>query len=123
MLGLLGLVIVLGTGVVWIRLIQNVAIPRRRAPYLAAFVAGGLIGLAGVFQGGLLSVATGGLAAFVGLVFAALRLQSGQRPNRPAVSMGEPMLAASAPDENGVDFALSSLRGKPYLLKFFRGHW
>ena len=56
-------------------------------------------------------------------IFPALRLQSRQQPNRPAVAVGEPMLLFSAPDENGVDFDLSSLNGKPYLLKFFRGHW
>lgn len=123
MLGLLGLAIVVATGFVWFRLIRNVAVPRNRAPYFAAFVTGALVGIAGVFQGGLLSVATGGLAAFVGLTFVALRLQSGQRPNRPAVAIGEAMLAASAPDENGADFDLSILRGKPYLMKFFRGHW
>jgi cytochrome oxidase Cu insertion factor (SCO1/SenC/PrrC family) len=27
------------------------------------------------------------------------------------------------PDERGEPFDLASLRGRPYLLKFFRGHW
>lgn len=123
MLGVLALAIVLSTGFLWFRLIQQVAIPRNRTPYFAGFVGGGILGLFVAFSGGLLSTITGGLAAFVGLTFSALRLQSGQKPNRPAVVEGEPMLAASAPDENGVDFDLAQLSGKPYLLKFFRGHW
>jgi len=40
-----------------------------------------------------------------------------------AVRVGGPILDFSAPDENGEPFALASLRGRPYLLKFFRGHW
>jgi len=123
MLGLLGLVIVGVTGFLWFRLIQDVAVPRNRLPYMVGFVGGGLIGLAALFQGGIVSMIAGGVAAFAGLMFGALRLQSRQKPNEPTVGVGELMLAACAPDENGVDFDLSSLRGKPYLLKFFRGHW
>ncbi len=123
MLGLFALGIVAATGFLWFQMIQDVAVPRRRWPYQMGFVGGGLIGLFAAFQGGILSMIAGGVAAFAGLVFGALRLQSRQQPNEPAVGVGEPMLAASAPDENGVDFDLSSLHGKPYLLKFFRGHW
>lgn len=123
MLGLLGLLIVGMTGFVWFRLIQNVAVPRNRLPYQAGFVGGGLIGLVALYQGGALSMLAGGVAALAGLGFGALRLQSRQQPNTPSVGVGDLMLAASAPDENGVDFNLSSLRGRPYLLKFFRGHW
>ena len=123
MLGLLGLGIVATTMFLWFRLIQDVAVPRNRIPYHVGFVGGGLIGLTAVFQGGLLSMIAGGVAAIGGLMFGALRLQSAQKPNEPAVGVGDLMLAVSAPDENGVDFDLSSLRGKPYLLKFFRGHW
>jgi len=123
MLGLIALLIVGTTGFLWFRLIQSVTVPRNRLPYQAGFVGGGLIGLLAVFQGGLLSMVSGALAALAGLIFGALRLQSAQKPNEPAVGVGDQMLAASAPDENGVDFDLSSLNGKPYLLKFFRGHW
>ncbi len=51
---------------------------------------------------------SGGLAAFAGFMFAALRLQSAQKPNQPAIGVGALMLAVSAPDENGVDFDLST---------------
>ncbi len=71
---------------------------------------------------GLGSIA-GGIAALLGFAFLGLRPQSSQKPKRPAVEVGGPILGFSAPDENGVDFDLSNLKGKPYLLKFFRGHW
>lgn len=123
MLGIIALALVLVTIFVWFRLIQRVAVPRNRAPYLACFVGFGLLGLVAVARGGMLSTITGSAAALIGLGFAALRLQSAQKPNRPAVVVGDAMLVASAPDEHGVDFDLASLTGKPYLLKFFRGHW
>ena len=124
MLGLLALGVVAVTGWRWFRLIKEVAIPRNRSIYMAGFVCGGLIGLVAAFgSSGLVSTIAGGLAAFGGLTFAALRMQSAQRPNEPAVSVGGTMLAFSAPDETGADFDLSKLAGKPYLLKFFRGHW
>jgi hypothetical protein len=123
MLGLLGLAVVAATAFVWFRKIQQVAVPRNRVPFHLSFLAGGMIGLAAIAQGGVVSTVAGVLAAFAGFLFPALRLQSRQQPNEPAVQIGQMMLSASAPDENGVDFDLSSLRGKPYLLKFFRGHW
>ena len=124
MLGILGLAIVLAAGLRWFSLMKQVAIPRNRAAYLAAFTVGGGLGVAAIAQGAgwVVSIA-GGFAAFGGFMFLALRAQSAQKPNRPAVEIGGPILAFSAPDENGVDFDLSNLKGKPYLLKFFRGHW
>jgi peroxiredoxin len=39
------------------------------------------------------------------------------------VALGQPIPEFTAPDAEGQPFALSSLHGRPYLLKFFRGHW
>lgn len=50
-------------------------------------------------------------------------LISGMPANVPAVKVGAPILDFTARDANGNDFALSSLSGGPFLLKFFRGHW
>jgi peroxiredoxin len=33
------------------------------------------------------------------------------------------VVSFSAPDADGREFDLSSLAGRPFLLKFFRGHW
>lgn len=124
MSGILGLVIVGVTFAIWFRLMQQVAIPRNRLPFEIAIVIGVVAGLVGVFgSGGWLGSLTGGLAAFAGSIFLLLRLQSGQKSNDPAVAVGGPILAFSAPDASGEDFDLAKLSGKPYLLKFFRGHW
>ena len=124
MWGLIGLGIVIASGVVWFRRINAVAIPRNRLPFQVAFAVGALLGVFAIVQGeGLLGMISGGIAAFSGTMFLLLRLQSSQKPNEPVVSVGDPILAFSALDENGAEFDLSTLQGKPYLLKFFRGHW
>ena len=123
MLGLLALIIVGATFYNWFQLIDRVAIPRDRRGWFATFLAGGALGVAAISAGGLFNVLFGVPAALVGFVFPALRLQSTQQPNRPAVAVGDPMPSFVAPDEHGHDFDLASLTGKPYLLKFFRGHW
>ncbi len=123
MLGLLALIVVAATFYNWFQLIDRVAIPRNRAGWFATFLAGGALGVMAISQGGFFSTLLGLPAAFVGFVFPALRLQSKQQPNRPAVAVGGKMVGFVAPDEHGNDFDLASLTGKPYLLKFFRGHW
>ena len=122
--GWIGLAIVIATGWLWMRLIRDVAVPRRRAPYLASFLAGGILGLVAIIQGDSLSGSiAGGIALAIALVFSLLRSFSAQKRTEPAVAVGDPILAFSAPDETGADFDLTSLAGRPFLLKFFRGHW
>ncbi len=123
MLGLIALGIVVATGWIWFQLIERVEIPRNRLGFQALFLSAGVLGLVAISEGGFFSTAFAIPAVAVGFGFPALRLLSGQKPNIPAVAVGGEMLALVAPDENGVDFDLSSLRGKPYLMKFFRGHW
>lgn len=123
MLGLLALIVVGATVYNWLALIERVAIPRDRRAWFAAFLAGGAIGVIAISQGGFLSTLFAIPAVAIGFLFPALRLQSRQQPNRPAVAVGDPMTNFVLKDENGVDFDLASLTGKPYLLKFFRGHW
>lgn len=123
MLGLLALAIVGVTAWIWFQMIQAVKVPRNRAGYFALFALGGILGVTAISQGGFFSTAFALPAVVIGFVFPALRMQSKQQPNRPAVAIGGDMLTFVAPDANGVDFDLGSLTGKPYLLKFFRGHW
>ena len=123
MLGLLALIVVGATFYNWFQLIERVAIPRNRTAWFAAFLAGGAIGVIAISQGGFFSTLFAIPAVIAGFGFPALRLQSSQQPNRPAVVVGGPMSTFTAPDEHGNEFDLASLTGKPYLLKFFRGHW
>lgn len=124
MLSWIGLAVVLATGFRWFQLIQKVAIPRSRIGFHFAFGGGALLGLLGAISGtGWLNTIVGGIAAVAGSAMPLLRLQSSQKSEAPTLSVGEEVLAFTALDEHGVDFDLTSLRGKPYLLKFFRGHW
>jgi len=70
LLGWLGLAVVALTGARWYQLIQRVAVPRNRAPYLLAFATGALMGIAAIAAGvGWPGRVAGGLAAIVGLAF------------------------------------------------------
>jgi len=123
-LGLLGLIIVLATGVRWFQLIKQVAIPRNRAPYFAVFLLGAGLGLVTVFSDAAwYAKAPGVLAALVGGLMPLLRTLSGQQERPAAVAVGDAMLRFTAPDAEGKEFDSASLAGRPYLLKFFRGHW
>lgn len=69
----------------------------------------------------------GGSAAVLGIAMSAMFLGLGalsaQEARVPAVAVGELMLAFQAPTDSGEAFSSASLVGRPYLLKFFRGHW
>ena len=69
----------------------------------------------------------GGIAASVavviGIFFNLTVLIGDQKGGSGALRVGEPIPDFTAPDENGEPFNLSTLIGKPILLKFFRGHW
>jgi hypothetical protein len=123
-LGLAGALLVVATGIVWFRLIAAVRVPANRTPYFATMGVGAALGVAAFVQGtGVVGGVAAGFAIVAGGAFVGLRLQSRQDAREPAVRIGAPILDFTAPDENGQPFALSSLRGRPFLLKFFRGHW
>jgi len=106
------------------RFIARVEIGRRRwllntlvtaaiVSAIAAFAQG--VGIAG----GLLS----GLSLLVGTAYFVLLALAGQSKQPPAFVVGGPLPDFTAPDETGATFDLSSLAGRPVLMKFFRGHW
>jgi hypothetical protein len=124
LLGWSGAAIAAGLFAYWSRLMNRVAVPEKRGGYLAAMGLAVVLGVAALVQGaGWIGGIPAVFAILAGGMFLALRLQSSQAATTPAVSVGERILDFSAADENGEPFALSSLAGKPYLLKFFRGHW
>ena len=79
--------------------------------------------LAFVMGAGLLA----GMAALVALLasgmFLTLAIISGQARKDPAVGVGDRMLEFTAPRDDDETFDSRSLHGRPFLLKFFRGHW
>jgi len=108
----------------WFYLMQRVRIPRDRRGFYAAHATAIALGIAALGVGA--APLAGGLAvvAILGAVTAlGLAAQAKQANLKPAVAVGGPILEFVLPDEAGRAFDLRSLRGRPFLLKFFRGHW
>ena len=124
LVGGLAAAIVLGAAIAWYQRLQQVRIPHNRWLFQAAFGLGALLGLLALLRG---TGTLGGFAAVAALVgggvFLGLRAISGQERRQPAVEVGSPVLDFEAPHAAGGSFDLASLRGRPFLLKFFRGHW
>jgi hypothetical protein len=122
--GLAALALVVGSWAVYWPKIKRVRVPL--LPWGHWLVTGVGIGLAiGALAagGGLVGGAAAVLAVLLGGTFFFLSLASRMPGNTPAVSVGQPILDFTALDSDGNEFSLSSLRGQPFLLKFFRGHW
>jgi hypothetical protein len=124
LLGWTAAIVITAAGGLWFQRMNQVRIPRDRTAFFAAFGLGLALGV------GAFAVGTdwlGGLAAGYAIagsaIFLGLRLQSTQADAPPTVAVGRPVVSFSAPDADGREFDLSSLAGRPFLLKFFRGHW
>ena len=123
-LGLLALALLAQAGFVWMRSIREVRTGERRPLVLLVVAAGvGLGALAFTREPGWIGGSAAALALGLGGVFLLFQVLGQQSRRTPAVALGGPILDFTAPDADGRPFALGSLRGRPYLLKFFRGHW
>jgi hypothetical protein len=123
-LGLLALALLAQAGYVWMRSIREVRTGERRPLVLLAVVGGLGLGLLAFARGpGVVGGSAAGLAVALGALFLLLQPLSRQARRVPAVAVGGPILDFTAPDAEGNPFRLASLYGRPYLLKFFRGHW
>ena len=123
-LGIAGAALVIGAWAVWGRLMARVRVPRNRVPFLLVFGLAVVLGIAAFVNGaGIVGSIAAVVAILGGGVFLGLQLQSGQDSPELAVALGGPILDFAAPDDAGEIFELASLRGTPFLLKFFRGHW
>jgi peroxiredoxin len=120
----LGLALVAGFGLRWLRLMRRVQIPADVRVHLAASGVAALLGIAAFVVGtGWLGGIGAGVSVVGGLSFLALYAASGQSRLTPAVSVGRPVVDFGARDGAGEPFDTRRLRGTPFLLKFFRGHW
>ena len=123
-LGVLSLLCVLGTGVAWFKRMKAVAIPENRIGFLSAMTAGLVLGVIAFAQGpGWIGGLPAGLAVLLGGLFCFMFAISQQKGGPGKLRIGDPLPAFSAPDDNGEIFSIASLSGRPFLLKFFRGHW
>ncbi len=124
LLGIASLAIVAANGAVFLSRMQRVAIPENRLAHDLGWTAALALGIA-AFAGGVgwVGGVSAAIGAFTGGLMLLLRLGSAQAKNAAAVRVGGPILDFAAVDENGAPFTLASVAGKPFLLKFFRGHW
>jgi peroxiredoxin len=83
-----------------------------------------LLAVAGfVLHPGIIGYVAGGLAVVLALLFLFVTKASDLTAQQPAIAVGDSAPDFTAPDANGQQFWLSSLRGSPVLLKFYRGYW
>jgi hypothetical protein len=123
-LGTVGGLLEVALWAVWFRLLNQVRVPADRRPVLAAHAAALVFGVAAFALGtGALGALFAAVAILGSVSFLGLAAQSAQRRQPPAVAVGDRIIEFSLPDPEGRPFDLATLRGKPFLLKFFRGHW
>jgi peroxiredoxin len=124
MFGFVGAATILGLGARWWQLMQQVRIPEDRRGFAVVSGLAALLGLIAFVVGtGVAGGIAAGLAMAGGAAFLALSAASGQPALTPAVAVGRPVVDFTATDDEGRPFDLANLRGTPFLLKFFRGHW
>jgi peroxiredoxin len=116
--------IVAVTGAIWLWLMQTVRIPKDRRAFIVSSVVSAALGAAALASGPPLAA---GIAAAIAtassVLFLILCAMSAQAATTPAVSLGKPIIPFIALDDDDRAFDIDSLRGRPFLLKFFRGHW
>lgn len=122
-LGFAAAALILLTGARWMQLMLQGRV-RRVAPYAALNALAALLGALAFVRGpGLAGGIAAGIALLAGLAFLGLYAASGQSKTPAAVAVGDRVLDFVALDDAERPFGLASLAGRPFLLKFFRGHW
>jgi cytochrome oxidase Cu insertion factor (SCO1/SenC/PrrC family) len=123
-LALVALALMVGGWATWWRRIQRVDVPLRPWAHYAVMAASLLLALAALSAGTGLAAGAAALVALLGSgMFLGLHLIS-RMPDRPTtVRVGDAAPDFTDLDAEGAPFRLSELRGRPVLLKFFRGHW
>jgi len=123
-LGTIALLLLVATTALWFRAAMRVQLPRDRRGYVSAWVTALALGVAA------LAVGTEGIGtapavlAVVGSGFLlGLIAISPQQVADDAIGVGETLRDFTAAEDTGASFELARTRGKPLLLKFFRGHW
>ena len=123
-LGLAAFAIVGGSWAVYWPKVRQVRVPLRPWGHWIAKVLGVALAIGAFAVGpGILGGTAALLALLLGGMFLFFTLNSAMPDKTPATSVGEPILDFTAQDSGGETFTLSSLGGRPFLLKFFRGHW
>lgn len=124
LLAALGAVATLGAWAVYWRQIQRVRVPLRPIIHQSVMVVGIALAILAFLQGSsLFGRGVAVVSIIAGIAFLLGTLYSRTPKRRPAVAVIQMAPDFTAKDADGNDFTLSSLRGNPVLLKFFRGKW
>jgi len=120
-----GVILVASTAAYWARGMLQVRISPNITPVRVALLFGAALSLLPfvLAGGGLLLRIACGVAITIVALFMGLDSIATLPSPVPSVGVGSPAPDFTARTSEGDDFSLSSLRGRPVLLKFFRGHW
>lgn len=120
-----GVILVALTGAHWTRGMLQVRVSPNITPVRLAFCFGAALCLVPFLMGGggLALRILCGIAIAIAALFMGLDRIAALPTPVPNVGIGDLALDFTATTSEGDDFSLSSLRGRPVLLKFFRGHW
>ncbi len=123
-LALLSIVVLAASLGGWMAGMQRVSLEGKRGLFIASFGMAFVLGVMAFMQGiGLLAGIAAAVSMLVGGIFLGLCAISGQESKEPAVSVGGQVIDFTAPLDDDTLFDSTTLRGRPFLLKFFRGHW
>lgn len=123
-MALAALTVFVASGARWLGNMRRVTIPDRRWPFLLAWGAAAVLGVASFTEpgAGWVSAVPAVLAAVGGAGMLSLYALGVQRAASP-IGVGEHIPVFTALDEQRRRFESPSLDGTLVLIKFFRGHW
>jgi peroxiredoxin len=102
--------------------VRALEVPRRPVLQLGACLGGGFLAVLGLYHGpGTVGAVLAWAALLGALRFVTATATSRLPSTTPAVDVGEAAPDFLLPGEDGIEVRLSSLRGRPVLLKFVRG--
>lgn len=124
-LGIVALILAVGTVVLWFYLARQVNLPDDRTFFVIAFLSAAVLGVTAYVKG--TSIPGGlppALAILIGLFLPFTILVSPQTLDKAKViGVGDTIPHFTATDGRGQTFDSASLHGQLVLIKFFRGHW
>jgi len=123
-MGVLALVMAVGTLTLWFYQVSQVALPENRTAFVVFFLAAAALGVAAFFKGAGWGGRSAALVAIlIGLFLPFTVAISRQQVASHGIDVGATIPRFTALDDTRDRFDSDSLRGHPVLIKFFRGHW